>query len=136
MAYAWTSDLETGNAKIDLQHKELILAINSLLEACSKGQGRKEVENTLNFLNNYIIRHFNDEEVLQKMSGYPDIVNHKKYHETFKKTVADIATEFHTSGATIPLVAKANTSIGAWLINHIKKEDVKVAAHLKLKGFA
>lgn len=40
MAYSWTADLETGNAKIDDQHKQLFVAINNLLEACSKGKGR------------------------------------------------------------------------------------------------
>ena len=40
MAYNYTPDLETGNAKIDEQHKELIAAINNLLDACSKGKGR------------------------------------------------------------------------------------------------
>lgn len=31
MAYVWSKDLETGNAMIDSQHKELIEAINALL---------------------------------------------------------------------------------------------------------
>jgi len=35
MRYDWTSDLETGNNTIDEQHKQLIAAINNLLEACS-----------------------------------------------------------------------------------------------------
>ena len=35
MAYQFTKDLETGNALIDSQHKQLIQAINDLLDACS-----------------------------------------------------------------------------------------------------
>ena len=35
MAYVWSKDLETGNAMIDSQHKELIEAINALLAACA-----------------------------------------------------------------------------------------------------
>jgi len=44
--------------------------------------------------------------------------------------VADIVSEFQTTGATIQLVAKVNSSIAVWLINHIKKEDKKVAEHI------
>lgn len=134
MAYAWTKDLETGNAAIDRQHHELIDAINNLLNACSKGKGRSEIGNTLQFLSDYITRHFADEEVLQKKFGYPDQVNHKKYHEGFKKSVRGIQEEFDKGGANIALVAKVNSAIAAWLINHIKKEDVKVAAHIRSKS--
>ena len=46
MAYVWSKDLETGNAMIDSQHKELIEAINALLAACATGKGRAEVAKT------------------------------------------------------------------------------------------
>lgn len=134
MAYAWTKELETGNSAIDKQHHDLIDAINHLLEACSKGKGRCEIGKTLKFLNEYITHHFADEEVLQKKYGYPDFVNHKKYHEDFKKSVSDIQKEFDNGGATIALVAKVNSVIAAWLINHIKRQDVKVAAHVRAKS--
>ena len=50
MAYVWSKDLETGNAMIDSQHKELIEAINALLAACATGKGRAEVAKTTKFL--------------------------------------------------------------------------------------
>ena len=134
MAYKWTTDLDTGNPTIDRQHKELIDTINHLLDACSQGKGRAEIASTLQFLDNYIVRHFGDEEALQSRYSYPDIVNHKRYHETFKKTVKEIVNEFQAGGATIVLVGKVNSAIAAWLINHIKKEDVKVAAHIKQRS--
>lgn len=131
MAYQWTKDLETGNTTIDGQHRQLIDAINCLLDACSKGQGRGEIETTMKFLSDYVARHFSDEEALQVRYRYPDYTNHKKYHEGFKQVVAGIAAEFRTNGASISLVAKINSSIAGWLMNHIKKEDVKVAAHIR-----
>ena len=38
MAYVWSKDLETGNAMIDSQHKELIEAINALARAVRRSQ--------------------------------------------------------------------------------------------------
>lgn len=131
MAYAFNKDLETGNKMIDEQHKELFIAINNLLEACSKGKGRTELEATLEFLNGYVAKHFGDEEKLQLATKYPDYKNHKQYHEGYKKVVADISNELKKTGPTIVLVGKVNTSIAEWLINHIKREDVKVAAHVR-----
>ncbi len=40
MKYVWTQDLETGNEIVDKQHKALIEAFNSLLDASMKGYGR------------------------------------------------------------------------------------------------
>ena len=36
--YEFTKQLETGNASIDKEHRELIQAVNKLLEACSRGE--------------------------------------------------------------------------------------------------
>ena len=130
MAYDFDKSLETGNLLIDSQHKELIAAINSLLDACSQGKGREEVKKTIVFLKNYTDKHFGDEEVLQQKYKYPDIVNHKKLHQTFKDDVKKIGEEFDQTGTSIAITFKVN-NIAAWFINHIKVHDKKVAAHIK-----
>ena len=68
---------------------------------------------------------------LQIKSKYPDYENHKKYHTGFIKVVDDIVAQLEKEGPTIALVAKINTAIAGWLINHISTEDVKVAKHIK-----
>lgn len=133
MKYDWTSDLETGNGTIDEQHKQLIAAINNLLDACSQGKGRDSLKETTTFLYDYTSKHFADEEKLQIASQYPDYPNHKQYHEGFKKVVREIMDQLEKEGPSLVLVGKVNSSIGGWLINHIKKEDVKVAAHIRSK---
>lgn len=80
-----------------------------------------------------IYYHFSDEEKLQRQYGYPDYENHKRYHEEYKRIVAGILNEFEQGGATVALVSKTNQAIAGWLLNHIKKEDVKVAAHIRSK---
>lgn len=134
MAYTFTKDLETGNQLIDTEHRQLIEAINNLLAACSTGKGRSELTNTAKFLQDYTAKHFSDEEKLQIQTQYPDYQNHKRYHEEFKKVVAEICKKLDTQGATITLVGEVNSAIAGWLINHIKKEDVKVANHIKSKS--
>jgi hemerythrin len=131
MAYAFTPDLITGNPNIDAQHKELIAAINNLLDSCSQGKGRAALSDTAKFLYNYTSKHFADEEKLQLASKYPDYANHKQYHEGFKQVVMDIINQLDKEGPTIVLVGKVNSSIAGWLLNHIKREDVKVAEHIR-----
>lgn len=131
MAYTFTKDLETGNQLIDSEHRQLIEAINNLLTACASGKGRSELSHTANFLKDYTSKHFSDEEKLQMQTRYPDYVNHRRYHEEFKKVVANICSKLDKEGPTIALVGEVNSAIAGWLINHIKREDVKVANHIK-----
>lgn len=131
MAYTWSKKLETGNATIDSQHKELINAINELLSACSEGKGRTKIKETSNFLLDYTKRHFAAEEKLQLQSSYPDYSNHKKYHDGFVKEVHQIVDQLEKEGATLVMVGKINNTIAGWLINHISNEDVKVAEHIR-----
>lgn len=131
MAYSLTPDLMTGNATIDNEHKQLIQAINELLTACGEGKGRDALEKTCSFLQDYTTKHFAHEESLQQQYNYPDYPNHKRYHEEFKKVVADLMAQLKKEGPTIVLVGKVNSSVAGWLLNHIKREDVKVAAHIR-----
>ena len=131
MAFAWTKDLETGNAQIDAEHKELIQASNHLLEACAVGKGRSELARTVDFLSQYTKTHFSHEEALQLKYRYPDYVNHKKYHAAFVQTVENLAQRLKAEGPTVQLVGEINKQLGGWLINHIKSEDAKVARHIQ-----
>lgn len=131
MAYSFTPDMLTGNTTIDSEHQQLIQAINDLLTACAGGKGRGELAKTTSFLKDYTTKHFSHEESLQVQYKYPDYSNHRRYHEEFKKVVADLMHQLETEGPTIPLVGKVNQAIAGWLISHIKREDVKVAAHIR-----
>lgn len=131
MAYQFTKDLETGNTLIDSEHRQLIQAINDLLNACALGKGRLELEKVTTFLYDYTAKHFADEEALQLKTKYPDYVNHKRYHEEFKKVVASLMNELKVQGPTVVLVGRVNTAIAGWLINHIKVEDKKLAAFIR-----
>lgn len=131
LAYQMTKDLETGNALIDQEHRELFAAINNLLDACSRGRGRNELEKTAQFLQSYTSKHFADEERLQMQSRYPAYPTHKSYHDAFKKTTEDLMRRLAQNGPTVALVGELNTALGGWLVNHIKQEDKKLAEYLR-----
>lgn len=134
MAFNWTPDLATGNSMIDSQHKQLFDALNGLLDACAQGQGRAEAGRAMAFLKDYTVKHFGDEEALQKKCGYPEYITHKGYHEGFKKVVAELEAELSKTGPTTLLVGKINRSVGEWLVSHIKREDKKLAAYIRSRG--
>ena len=131
MGYKWDSTLESGYDKVDNQHKQLITSLNNLMEASSGGKGDTAVLETLDFLTGYAIKHFSDEEKLQVDHDYPDYLNHKRIHEEFKGTVAEFVQRVRNEGPTEPLIYELISTVGAWLLNHIKGDDFRMAAFVK-----
>ena len=134
MAYQWDASLETGHAKIDGQHKQLITALNSIIDASRQGKGRDEIFKTLDFLTGYTIMHFSTEEKLQQTYDYPDYLIHKRYHDEFKVTVTELTKQLVDKGPTDELIGSVTETIGNWLLNHIKGDDFRMAAYVKSKG--
>ena len=128
---AWSPDLETGNDAIDSQHKELFKLTSDLVEACENNKGQEVLGDTLNFLASYTVKHFADEEALQVKYSYPDHENHKKIHEDFKAKVVELIHQHQEDSESVDLRAHINTTIIRWLLTHIKKEDFKVAEHIR-----
>ncbi|MDR2103271.1 MAG: hemerythrin family protein, partial [Treponema sp.] len=104
---------------------------NDLLDTCRKGKAKEELSKSLDFLTQYTIKHFFDEEQLQQRYKYPDFPNHKQYHDAFKITVRDLSHELIMKGVTDQLIEEVKSKIGGWLVTHIKGQDVKVSAHIK-----
>jgi hemerythrin len=132
--YIWDKSLEVGNQQIDDQHKQLIEALNSFLKARDEKKSDSELKKSLDFLNDYTIKHFYEEEQLQKKYGYPDYENHKKLHEGIKKVVRDLQIQLIMKGPSEALFNDVQVKVGDWLVTHIKSQDTRIASHLRSKG--
>jgi hemerythrin len=129
--YSWDKSFETQNALIDEQHQKLFDALNGFLRVSGEKKSREEVKKSLDFLNDYTIKHFFDEEQLQKQYGYPDHPNHHELHEDLKKTVRELQHDFILNGISDKLIGDVEKKVGDWLVAHIKTQDVKIGAHIK-----
>lgn len=134
MLYEWDESLETGSENIDNQHKQLISTLNNLITASEEGKDKEEIFKVLDFLTEYTILHFQTEEYMQLQCNYPDYHVHKKYHEDFKKTVSDFNRQLIEEGPTPKMIDLVTTAIGEWFLQHIKGDDLKMAAYFKLKN--
>jgi len=131
MAYIWTKELAIGNSLIDAQHKQLVNSVNELMDACLRRKGRASLSATLDFLIDYTLKHFSDEENIQLQYRFPEYASHKRLHESFKVSVVELAQQLKAEGATVALVAKLNSNLGGWLVNHLKVEDKKIGDHIR-----
>jgi hemerythrin len=116
---------------VDEQHKTLFAQVNSLIDAIERGAGTDELKESLDFLTNYTVTHFNDEEEVQKKYAYPGFENHHKIHERFKKVAVDLAADFMNFGSSEALVKEVKRKIGDWLVTHVKGEDSRIGAYIR-----
>lgn len=127
----WSDDLSSGFKEIDDQHKELINRVNKLLDACNSGKGRQEIADTLNFLADYVVEHFNSEEKYMKQYNYPGLSEQIEQHKYFVNYVGELRNEFDKNGPSIALTMKLSKNLVDWLVNHIMKVDKKAGAFLR-----
>ena len=119
----WRDSFAIGAPAIDRQHKELCDHVDRLQEACSKGKGSEEVGKMLNFLAEYTVKHFTDEEAFQRKINSPKCVQHKAAHDDFLAKVTKLKKEATEGGVNIALVIKINQIVSDWLVNHIRGMD-------------
>ena len=123
--------LATGVNEIDDQHKELFRIINELLHACNQGKGKEEVNKTIQFLDHYVIQHFETEENAMQKSGYPEYIRHRARHVQFIKNLSDLKKEIELNGVGVNIVIKTNHLVVDWLVNHIRKIYIQLGGYLK-----
>ena len=119
----WKDSFAIGVPQIDRQHRELCDQVDILFDACTKGKGSEEIKRVLDFLANYTVRHFADEEAYQLKIKYPKYQQHKAKHTDFLNQVTKLKKEATDQGVNITLVIKINQIVSAWLVDHIKNTD-------------
>ena len=129
-----SKDMEVGVLEIDSQHKELVDRLNSLLSMGHDAVSNEETQRTMDMLEEYIIKHFADEEELQKKNKYPEYESHKKMHKLYIDEFEKLKKEFADNGHSLKFTMDLNNSLVNWIVKHIKSEDVKLGKFLKDKN--
>jgi hemerythrin len=129
-----TKDMEIGVTKIDEQHRVLIDRLNDVTNMGLKSVSKEETEKTLDLLNEYVAKHFSDEETLQKQSGYPKYEWHKNQHQQYVNELENLKNEFIANGISVKFTIDLNNSIISWIVKHIKTVDVEFGKYYRAKS--
>ena len=128
MSIVFDKSLETGNELIDSQHRELIARVNKLTEECAVGKEKNVAVQTLDFLMDYTVIHFADEEKLQAEHNYSLLDQHKEQHAAFVKAVDELREMLEEEeGPSEAFVEAVKKNVVDWLVIHIQGWDKKVA---------
>jgi len=127
--FDWNPDWDTGNPRIDQEHKQLLNQMERLFVAVAEGRKKGETERALMLLGEYVDSHFSHEEELMKRTGYPDLAEHRAIHEDLRSQVQAMVGSFIDNPE--PLPAAVIDFLVNWLKEHLGQADRKLAAHLR-----
>ena len=120
---AITKDFETGIPLVDSQHRELVDRLNKVIGLGRHSATEEETEKTLDFLEDYVVKHFADEEKLQAQIGYPKYQSHKEQHAIYIAEIKNLKKEYQQNGASPKYTLNLNNAIVKWVVQHIKLVD-------------
>jgi hemerythrin len=121
--FNWTQDMSVGEAKIDQQHRGLLLQTNKVIDAIASGNQKDVVDETLAFFDKYINEHFSYEEEYMKKIGFPDIGKHVEQHKGFIKAYNFFKDQRDAGIPEEQLLLEFEAHIGSWWAEHIGKYD-------------
>ncbi|MCL2216381.1 MAG: hemerythrin family protein [Defluviitaleaceae bacterium] len=134
----WDIAFETGNELVDTDHKEIFELVEQLLTS-SVTSPKEKVKTAIEFLANYVVRHFANEERLMDESDYPRSVLHKKEHSDFLVVATGLHEKFTNDGYTLGesenddlhLSKDIKKTVVGWLTNHVMGSDRDLADHYR-----
>lgn len=125
----WKESYRIGVEIVDQQHHELFKMVDRLLRVIRVDKSathREEYVKTLDFMKNYVVSHFREEEAYQASIHYAGIEAHKEEHHKFTQTVVNYENNFKANGYTAPAIKAFAGTLVSWLIYHVAKEDQKL----------
>ena len=128
----WRDQLNVGSPEIDADHKKLVGFVNELHDAVNASQCEKTVGRILLNLIEYTRDHFAREEKAMQAANFPGYERHKAIHQALTRKVLLFA-EAYLRTPTQEVQRELIDFLAAWLVDHIIKEDRKLAAYLQGK---
>ncbi|MCR9140918.1 MAG: bacteriohemerythrin [bacterium] len=118
----WGSKYELGIAKVDGQHRVLVMLINRLESLRDSGAASdRDLDEILKHLDQYVRTHFADEERMLNQLGYEGNEEHLAEHRAFEERIVELRAEFE-SGQT-DVLNQLSEFLGGWLTHHILESD-------------
>jgi hemerythrin len=133
----WDNKYNTGIDLFDNQHKELVVIINQLFQACLEGDKviDSAFKDAMSRMVAYVKFHFGAEEKVLQRIKYPRFAEHKKRHDEMVRDILEAAKAYNEGKKFVP--NQFVRTLRDWLFSHIAVEDSAYAvyiADLKKKG--
>lgn len=125
--FDFDAEFKLGIASIDAEHSKLVDLLNEVHHLISEGRRDEARQYFSETLSGYVNEHFANEEQWMAEVGYPQLEEHRKIHENFKKSFEELKPRIESFDEKAFRTALSDAF--SWIITHIGKTDRKYAAH-------
>lgn len=137
--YTWIDNYLVNIRKMDDQHKALFATVGKLYKLLLGHGDIEQIDKIFFSLVRQTLMHFQTEEELMKIHGYPDYSHHKGLHDILVQQLKDMQSSqqaFKSSNYLQPWIERLEVAdyLSAWLVNHIVDEDKKLGTFLRDAG--
>ena len=143
--FEWDEEYSVRNKFIDNQHKNILIAINTLIDAINNEQPEKLCSKLHRALIAYAERHFSHEEALLEKHNFSNLEKHKKSHQYFVQKVNEIyqahkkqqeesTVYYHKQDKDLEIAPKMLEFLKLWFLKHILKIDKEYTYFLYVRG--
>jgi len=87
----------------------------------------------IEFMRDYCNKRFLWEEEYMKKYNYPHFLSHAREHRNCREYFSRVARNVQENGVGAGTVVDLNKNLVAWLLNHIRKTDLKMCEFLRPK---
>ena len=130
----WTPQLAVGHDLIDEQHRELFACVHRFVEGVRSGRDYAQARPVIDFLDDYVHKHFATEERCMEISGYPFLSVQQHQHRQFSRYFANLKREIADTLSHDQqfLLFRIQVFIVDWLVTHTAKLDGHFGRFLRL----
>ena len=119
----WTKEMKTGMDVIDQDHQGIFALLNKLTNHAVTSA---EMDRAVDYLLHYTAHHFEREELVMRLCGYPDLAHHRAEHRKIAQEAKDLVHKWKTSRDR-KYVDDLQVFLRTLWTKHTLSEDVKVA---------
>lgn len=134
----WKEKYRIGVPLIDKQHEELFKRVSIFIQTIRQDSAwetkLESIKESMAFMQEYVVVHFDAEEAYQEKINYPDMANHKKAHTQFKASVNEYVQRVQQEGYSEDLLKEFGGKLMAWLIMHVAATDQKIGDYVEGQG--
>lgn len=131
-AFVWRDTFSIHVAQMDDDHKRLVEIANAIVEHLRQDADRSSLARVFDALVDYTQNHFEAEERLLLLYGYPAAEGHCRIHRDLRRQVDEYVER--VLGGDVPNKAGFVQFFESWMVRHILNEDRKYGAFLNAKG--
>jgi len=123
--FNFESEFKLGIETVDQEHVKLVELLNTVHGLVSEGKKAEAIEYFSLTIARYVTEHFAHEEAFMASFGYPQLADHAKIHENFKKSFLQSLPRLASYDEAA--FRAALTDAFTWIVNHIGRTDRKYA---------